>query len=600
MSKVFNLVVLTIICLLFFLASITTSVVLTNQNYNTTPDTDWIMVGGVTPSSAEFRIRSAGVNFRLSTSYSLENPILDTQVANEESVYSVNVTTLVPDTTYYYATSRQGTVRRGSFSTPGIEGTPFNFKIAVGGCAWTGSKSEVFRQIAAHKPLFMLHLGDFHYKDIDTDDMALRINAIDLVLGSESQRELYSKVPIVYTWDDHDWLGNDSGRNETEEGARETALSSYQVAFPHYPLALEGGAVPIYHAFTIGTVRFIVSDLRSESTSTSIYSNEQRDWLLNELSQADQYDFVIWASSKPWIGQADKGEDSWLGQADDRRELSEFISLILAKTQNLLAVSSDSHMLAFDNGKNTYYGDRANSSSFPILQSGPMDRLGSIKGGPFSDGCYTTKAERNHQYSTISFDTVGPEPCLEITAYAYKDVVLQRKLCGKIFTEVSPGKGSCHARTMSTSSTVLLAVSLALWVVVAVGSCYCLGPRMGFFVSSIVLIFLVVTLLSAGVALARGVPQWDLQAVLIIALVQMVTIIIYCGLWLDCGLFFYMTGNKPAEGGETIENGVDREKINEDDSTVVRRGAGVGDEKTNEDDDTIIRRGAGNDEQRES
>lgn len=563
MTKYCNLwiVVLTILCLVFFLASIITSVVSINQDYNTAPTQGWILVGGVTSTSATFRVRSqgevSGVTLVVSESESLSKPILEQILGkgvDDELVYSVNVTSLQPQTTYYYATLRSESpttiLRRGNFRTPATEGQPFNFKIAVAGCSWTGSKSDIYRYMAAQDPLFMLHLGDFHYEDISANDLELRINAVDLVLGSDSQRELYSKVPIAYTWDDHDWMGNDSGEREKEPGARETALKSYQIAFPHHALALEGDAVPLYQAFTIGTVRFIISDLRSEANETNMYSTEQRDWLFNELSQADQYDFVIWASSKPWIGEVDLGDDNWTGQPNDRKELSEFISTTLGKAQNLLAVSSDAHMLAFDDGSNTYYGNDDGALSFPILQSGPMDRLGSVKGGPFSDGCYTVIRERNHQYSTISFEMNGTEPCLEITTYDNQDVVMQKTLCGKIFKEAAPGTGTCSAPTFRPASTAMLAVSVVLWAVVMAAACYVLGIWQGLLVSSIAAFFLVATLMSALVPVSKGISQWNVNVVLIIAVVQMSTVTMYCGYW------FYTVWKKQSEDDAIDEDGI--------------------------------------------
>jgi PhoD-like phosphatase len=182
--------------------------------------------------------------------------------------------------------------------------------------------------------------------------------------------------------------GNDSNGYS---GFRDAALEAYRLAMPSYtPLPSNNSA---YQAFTIGTVRFVISDLRSESTETSIYSKEQKEWLFQELSKSDQYDFVIWVTPKPWIEEETPGSDAWKGYAADRAELSQWISTQVTK-KNILAISSDAHMLAFDDGSNTYYGDatttetmKASSGpieSFPLLQSGPLDRLGSFKGG----GCW--------------------------------------------------------------------------------------------------------------------------------------------------------------------------------------------------------------------
>lgn len=159
---------------------------------------------------------------------------------------------------------------------------------------------------------------------------------------------------------------------------------------PYYaPLPSSNSA---YHAFTIGSVRFIISDLRSEANDLSIFSDQQKEWLIGELSQSDKFDFVVWVTSKPWIEESndDALSDAWKGYPADRRELSTIISTMIPK-KNLIAISADAHMVAFDDGSNTYYGgDSAENTtppnqsaiqSFPILQSGPLDRLASFKGG---------------------------------------------------------------------------------------------------------------------------------------------------------------------------------------------------------------------------
>ena len=344
-----------------------------------------------------------------------------------DMVFHVTATGLSPNTLYYYGvvstTSTDATTEiqaSGSFRTAPIEGQRSNFKFVSSACAWTGSEASVFetlyqRQIggtdidgnndsATSAALFFLHLGDFHYGDLTTDSVQRRVEEIDTVLASQKQRSLWSNIPIAYMWDDHDWLDNNSGGDPSQPGF-DAALRSYTLAFPHYEplpskewnskmyqnnnmtstvpaLDSEPTTVGMYHAFTIGTVRFIVSDLRSEATNGHIYSSIQRDWLFEELQQSAQYDYVVWASTKPWNGEREDGSDTWAGYDDDRRELSNHIDKVVTK-RNLLAVSADAHMIAFDDGSHTYYGGEdiggsessiiEGKESFPILQTGPLE-----------------------------------------------------------------------------------------------------------------------------------------------------------------------------------------------------------------------------------
>ena len=81
------------------------------------------------------------------------------------------------------------------------------FTIATGSCALTGSKSSMFEKILDLDPLMFIHMGDFHYEDLNTLDVDERLGAYDKVMGSAAQRLLYMRTIFSYIWDDHDWLG---------------------------------------------------------------------------------------------------------------------------------------------------------------------------------------------------------------------------------------------------------------------------------------------------------------------------------------------------------------------------------------------------------
>ena len=431
-------------------------------------------------------------------------------------------------------------MRRGTFQTPGPEGESFGFRVIAAGCAWTGSKDPVFERMANESALLFLHLGDLHYEDISANDVSVRMRAIDVVLGSPSQAKLFGSTALAYMWDDHDWLGNDS---EGTGSGRDAALQSYQIAIPHYtPLPDNSSNLPSpYQAFTIGKVRFILMDLRSQASDTSIYSAAQRQWLFDELDASADYDFVILVSSKPWIDKASTvaEDDSWAAYPSNRSQLSDHISNL--KRQNVLMIASDAHMVAFDDGSNTYYGTNQSSStlSFPLLQTGPMDRLGSAKGGPFTDGCHTVKYERNHQYSVLDFATAPGtnQTCLTITS---KDssgtILLTRSMCGNIFHNITTqGSGSCTAATLSSSATAMLGASCALLVALGLGALYFIGCWIGTTIFVVSLVLTIVTfLIGVGIPLAKGISQFDTTAIGAIVVTQVSVVFLYVVLWARC------------------------------------------------------------------
>ena len=101
----------------------------------------------------------------------------------EHFVKHLSLETLTPLTTYHYGITRAveevvlGEV--GSFSTPASEGTRMDFTIATGSCALTGSKSAMFTNILDVNPFMFIHVGDFHYEDLNTLDIDKRLEAND-------------------------------------------------------------------------------------------------------------------------------------------------------------------------------------------------------------------------------------------------------------------------------------------------------------------------------------------------------------------------------------------------------------------------------------
>lgn len=307
-----------VIMLLYLVTAGITSYILTTSQYTSDTTDTWVMMGGLTSTSIEFRVRippaSASTSRKINRLVVYSDKSLDTAVSDQtvtqnnetnddadNSLYvdSVTVTGLESNTKYYYATYNNGDniVQKGSFTTAPEEGVRTPFSFVASGCSWTGSKHAIYQTILDEEPdaLFFAHLGDFHYEDLNVEDLGRRIEAIDSVMNSGTQQALFAQRPLVYMWDDHDWLGNDSTGDPSQIGY-EAALESYRQAMPYYsPLPSN---TSMYHAFTIGSVRFIMSDLRSEAMKAegseeadenTMFSETQREWLYAQLAQADRY-----------------------------------------------------------------------------------------------------------------------------------------------------------------------------------------------------------------------------------------------------------------------------------------------------------------------
>ncbi|HEU0213611.1 MAG TPA: alkaline phosphatase D family protein [Jiangellaceae bacterium] len=352
---------------------------------------EWMWSGGVTPTGAAFRLRTTAdadmVRLLVSESEDLSSPVAvaDTR-PDEDRVADLHVGGLQPDTRYYYAAEVDGEVDRDRVQTfRTFPRGPASFSFVLGSCQIGGSNGRVFDAMRAVDPLFVLAMGDWTYGNVDENDPAQFRAQYDLNLVAPAQAALYAQAPIAYVWGDHDFGGNDSDR--TAE-SRPAAMQVYRQMTPHYPLASDPQAA-IYQAFTVGRVRFLVTDSRAARDPVDDPSGEfrsalgaqQRAWLLGELARADEYGLVVWVNPDPWVADASPGSDTWAGFAEERQLVADAIAD--RDVDNLLMVSGDAHMLAFDDGTNTDFST-SQGGGFPLFHAAAVDRPGSTKGGPYS------------------------------------------------------------------------------------------------------------------------------------------------------------------------------------------------------------------------
>jgi phosphodiesterase/alkaline phosphatase D-like protein len=361
--------------------------------HGTQPDFRWIWAGAVTPESARIKARLPTKDapaLRLSTSADFpEAKTISVAPAHTTAldlgcVADYVLTGLQPSSVYHYDIGGE----QGKFTT--FPRGAASFSIVLASCASTGSEHPVFGTIARHQPALFLHTGDLHYEDIEVNEIALFRTAYARALTSKAQSALYRAVPVNYVWDDHDFGPNNANSTSPSRNASRLA---YREIVPHYPLPAGDRDEPIYHAFSLGRVRFIVLDTRSEKSPPSVpvgparttLGDKQKAWLKAELLAArDTHALIALVSSVAWIAD-DGNPDRWSGFVDERRELSDF--LVENSIRNLCLLSGDAHMLAIDDGRHNQYATKG-GPGFPVFQAAALDRRGSVKGGPYSHGTF--------------------------------------------------------------------------------------------------------------------------------------------------------------------------------------------------------------------
>lgn len=371
---------------------------------------DWIWSGAVTTDSAVVSAKlsdDAGeARVAISESASLARPRYGSRVpVGDDRTVRMPVDGLQSDTTYHYALEVDGELKvsdTGVFRT--FPDGAASFTLAVGACARVGSNGAVFDRIREADPLLYVLAGDFHYANIGDDDRKAYQELYDFTLAQPGQAALYRSTPVSYVWDDHDFGADGS---DGTSPSRPAAMGAYRDNVPHYPLA--GPDAAIYQAFTVGRMRVIITDTRSARSPSSdrddanktMLGVEQKDWFKRELLAANSArQLILWVNSVPWIAKPAAGGDDWGGYTVEREELANFIAD--NEIVGLLMASGDAHMLAIDDGSNSDYS-RSGRASFPILHAGALDRPGSVKGGPFSEGTFPGAG----QFGLISVNDEG-------------------------------------------------------------------------------------------------------------------------------------------------------------------------------------------------
>jgi phosphodiesterase/alkaline phosphatase D-like protein len=395
----------------------------------------WIWAGAPSPTGARVTARlhepAGSVRLVVARDAALAQRVttIDAPAGVGEGVLAFDVRGLRPGREYHYALEVEGVLdrtRAGRVRT--VPARAADFTVAIGGCARVGSNGAVFDAIRATDPDLYLILGDMFYADIETDDPDLFRDMYDLTLTRDAQQALLLSTRAAYMWDDHDYGPNNSGASSP---TRDAARAVYREYVPHGPLAGGARTGPVNQAFTLGRVRFLLMDLRSERSDAaapddarkSMLGAAQRAWLEGEMVTArDRGQVVALVSSVPGISAASPGADDWAGYSTERAALSRFVA---REGIEAVMLAGDAHMVALDDGSHSDYSGTGRAG-FPVLHSAPLDRHGSVKGGPFSDGAF----DGSGQFGTMTVRDDGRRLAITLEGWSHTG----ERLVGQTFT----------------------------------------------------------------------------------------------------------------------------------------------------------------------
>lgn len=235
-----------------------------------------------------------------------------------------------------------------------------DFIVAFGSCNMSQEPNPFWDDILAENPNVWIWGGDIVYADTDDVERVRSIYAMqDTVSG---YAELKNEVPIIGTWDDHDFGLNDGGSDfSIKAESQQVFLDFMGVSENSERRNQEGVYASHEYEVSAGKVKVIVLDTRyfrselikdedskkrykptMDSTAT-VLGEAQWQWLENELNQSDADFNLIMSSIQVLSGE--HGFETWGNFPLEMDKLEKIIAASDAK--GVIILSGDRHISEF-------------------------------------------------------------------------------------------------------------------------------------------------------------------------------------------------------------------------------------------------------------
>ena len=246
-------------------------------------------------------------------------------------------------------------------NTAKIQNTKVDFTIAFGSCNKQNKPNILWKEVKKNTPDLWIWGGDNIYSD--TDNASKMTKDYEALKNQQGYLELVEHLPVMATWDDHDYGFNDSGIEfHKKEQAQKLFLDFFNVN-KNSPRRKQSG---IYNAKEFktkeGSIKVIVLDTRYFRTALikapkgtkkrykanmdstgSVLGAMQWNWLENELNTS-KADFNIIVSSIQ-ILSSEHGFETWGNFPNEVEKLKN--SIIRSKAKGVFLVSGDRHISEF-------------------------------------------------------------------------------------------------------------------------------------------------------------------------------------------------------------------------------------------------------------
>jgi alkaline phosphatase D len=309
----------------------------------------------------------------------------------DDRVVQIEITDLIPDTTYAVAMFATDGFRRSSpsrFRTALYPQTSRVVRFGAISCMGGNEPWEVMTRASEELFDFFLLLGDTIYADPPFGQAPQYEADWETALQVRGLRDLTQSTSVVGTWDDHEVEDN---WNLEEPGMVVQALEALQSFRRAIPQRIGQAGSGMWRKLSWGdTLDIFVLDCRSERINGDYISQAQMDWLKQGLVDSDAR-FKIICNSVPITDMDDvyfgiSAEDRWDGHQVQRTEILSHIRD--SGVQGVLWLAGDFHWGAvssigapgddFDDQTEVFCGPGGSFINPIVLLLNPNDHYSSV------------------------------------------------------------------------------------------------------------------------------------------------------------------------------------------------------------------------------
>jgi alkaline phosphatase D len=216
-------------------------------------------------------------------------------------------------------------------------------RLAFGSCNRESLPQPLWSLIAARQPDVWIWLGDNIYGDSDDMDVLRRKYAQQL--SNPSYREFIAKVPVIGTWDDHDFGKGDGGREFNARAGSQQEMLNFLGEPPGTPRRKQEG---VYASYTYGPagkqIKVILLDTRyhrdSIGSNGTMLGETQWAWLERELRDSKAQIHLIGSGIQ--VIAAQHRYEKWANFPAERERLFRLIGDL--KVPGVIFLSGDRHI----------------------------------------------------------------------------------------------------------------------------------------------------------------------------------------------------------------------------------------------------------------